>query len=66
MGLKCSTDTAQSIIESVLSGIEDADAYIDNIGVGSSCQAPRHNLVTTAGEWFYYISAQMRMGSSGD
>ncbi|KAL7479483.1 hypothetical protein ACHAW6_006817, partial [Cyclotella cf. meneghiniana] len=35
MGLKCSPDSAQSIMESVLSGIDDADVYIDNIGAFS-------------------------------
>ncbi|KAL7481615.1 hypothetical protein ACHAW6_011085 [Cyclotella cf. meneghiniana] len=30
MGLKCYPDIAQSIIESVLAGINDADIYIDN------------------------------------
>ncbi len=32
MGLKCSPDIAQSIMESVLAGIDDADVYIDDIG----------------------------------
>ncbi|KAL7477141.1 hypothetical protein ACHAW6_002949 [Cyclotella cf. meneghiniana] len=32
MGLKCSPDIAQSIMESVLAGIDDPDVYIDNIG----------------------------------
>eukprot|EP00804_Cyclotella_cryptica_P013619 CCRYP_012964-RA/>CCRYP_012964-RA protein AED:0.29 eAED:0.29 QI:0/-1/0/1/-1/1/1/0/528 len=35
MGLKCSPDIARSIMESVLSGIEDADVYIDDIGAFS-------------------------------
>ncbi len=35
MRLKCSPDIAQSIMESVLSGIEDADVYIDNVGAFS-------------------------------
>eukprot|EP00804_Cyclotella_cryptica_P008829 CCRYP_013048-RA/>CCRYP_013048-RA protein AED:0.42 eAED:0.42 QI:0/0/0/1/0/0/3/0/229 len=35
MGLKCSANIAQSIMESVLSGIEDADVYIDDIGAFS-------------------------------
>ena len=30
---KCSSDFAQATIEKVLCGIEDADVYIDNIGV---------------------------------
>ena len=33
MGLECSPDIAQSIMESVLSGIEDADVYFNDIGV---------------------------------
>jgi hypothetical protein len=32
MGLKCSQDIAQSIIESILAGIDDAVVYIDYIG----------------------------------
>ncbi len=35
MGLKCSPDIAQSIMEKILSGIDDADLYIDNVGVFS-------------------------------
>ena len=32
MGLKCSPDIAQSMIESVLSGIDNADVYIYDVG----------------------------------
>ncbi|KAL7485428.1 hypothetical protein ACHAW6_011026 [Cyclotella cf. meneghiniana] len=32
MGLKCFLDIAQSIMESILAGIDDADVYIDDIG----------------------------------
>ena len=35
MGLKCSPDIAQSITKSVLSGIDDADVYIDDVGAFS-------------------------------
>ncbi len=35
MGLKCSPDIAQSIIGSILAGINDADVYFDNIGAFS-------------------------------
>ena len=35
MGLKCSPDIAQSIMESVFSCINDADVYIDDIGAFS-------------------------------
>ena len=36
MGLKCSLDIAQAIMENVLLGIEDADIYIDDIGAFSN------------------------------
>jgi hypothetical protein len=32
MGLKCSPDIAQAIMENVLSDMEDADVYIDDVG----------------------------------
>jgi hypothetical protein len=36
MGLKCSPDIAQSVIENVLVGIDVADVYIDDVGAFSS------------------------------
>ena len=36
MGLKCSPDIAQSIMENVLLGIDVADVYIDDVGAFSS------------------------------
>ncbi len=35
MGLKCSPDIAQAVMENVLSGIKDADVYIDDVGAFS-------------------------------
>ena len=35
MGLKCSADIAQSVMDIVLSGINDADVYIDDVGAFS-------------------------------
>jgi hypothetical protein len=32
MGLKCSPDIDQATMENLLSDIEDADVYIDNVG----------------------------------
>ncbi len=34
--LKCSPDIAQAVMENVLSDIEDADVYIDDVGAFSS------------------------------
>jgi hypothetical protein len=36
MGLKCSPDIAQAAVENVLSDIEDANVYIENVGSFSS------------------------------
>ena len=35
MGLRCSPDIAQAAMENVLSDIEDADIYIDDVGAFS-------------------------------
>ncbi len=36
MGLKCTPDIAQAIMENVLSCIEDADVYFDDVGALSN------------------------------
>jgi hypothetical protein len=36
MGLKCSSDIAQTAMENELSDIEDANIYIDDVGAFSS------------------------------
>jgi hypothetical protein len=47
MGLKCSPDIVQSIMESILSGIEDADVYIHDIGAFSQDWDHHVNLLAT-------------------
>jgi hypothetical protein len=36
MGLKCSPDTTQAAMENVLSDINDANVYIDDVGALSN------------------------------
>ena len=36
IGLKCSPDIAQAVMENVVSDIKDADIYIDDVGVFAS------------------------------
>jgi hypothetical protein len=47
MGLKCSPDIAQAAMENVLSDIEDADVYIDDVGAFSNDWDHRVNLLAT-------------------
>jgi hypothetical protein len=47
MGLKCSPDIAQAAIENVLSGIEDADIYIDDVVAFSDDWDHLVNLIAT-------------------
>jgi hypothetical protein len=47
MGLKCSPDIAQAIMENVLPDIEDADITIDNVGAFSSDRNHHVNLLAT-------------------
>ena len=47
MGLKCSPDIAQSVMENVLAGIDVADVYIDDVGAFSSSWQDHISLLDT-------------------
>jgi hypothetical protein len=47
LGLKCSPDITQAIIENVLSRIEDLDVYIDDVGTFSNDWSHHINLLST-------------------
>jgi hypothetical protein len=47
MGLKCSPDITQAAMENVLSGIEDADIYINDVGAFSDDWDHYVNLIAT-------------------
>jgi hypothetical protein len=47
MGLKCSPDIAQAVMVNVLSGIKDADVYIDDVGASSDDWDHHVNLIAT-------------------
>jgi ADP-glucose pyrophosphorylase len=47
MGLKCSPDIAQSVMENALAGIYDTDIYINDVGAFSSLWQEHLNLLDT-------------------
>jgi hypothetical protein len=59
MGLKCSPDIAQAAMENVLSDIEDADVYIDDVGAFSNDWDHHVKLIATIllglrEKWLYH------------
>jgi hypothetical protein len=51
MGLKCSPDIAQSMMENVLCRIEDIEVYIDDIGAFSLDWEQHVELLSTVLQW---------------
>jgi hypothetical protein len=47
MGLKCSPDFTQEVMENIFRNIEDAEVYIDNIGAFSNSWEERMELLST-------------------
>jgi hypothetical protein len=47
MGLKCSPDIAQAVMENALSDIKDADIYINDVGAFSNDWDYHVNLIAT-------------------
>ncbi len=47
MGFKCSPDIAQAVMENVLTDIEDADIYTDDVGAFSTDWDHHVNLLAT-------------------
>ena len=47
MGLKCSPNIAQSVMENILVGIDATDVYIDDVGVFSSSWHDHLSLLDT-------------------
>jgi hypothetical protein len=58
MGLKCSPDYAQEVMENISHDITDAEVYIDDIGaffkfMGTSHGTTPHYSRKTSGEWMH-------------
>ncbi len=64
MGIKCSPDIAQAIMENVLAGIKDADVYNDDVGAFSNDWNHHVNLLAAilhhlCKKWLYHEPTQM-------
>jgi len=58
MGLTCSPDICQELMENIFRDIEDSDVFIDDIGVFSKCwkitpQTLTQNSNSITRLWFY-------------
>ena len=64
MGLKCSQDFAEEVQENIFRDVEDADVYIDDVGVFSKeSYGSINNPKPSLGQWLCGLPAKMRMVS---
>ncbi len=58
MGLKCSPDYAQEVMENIFCDVTDSEVYINDIGAFSNSWEEHMTLISmdldlTTGQWFY-------------
>ncbi len=59
MGLKCSPDFAQEVMENIFRDISETEIYIDDIGVFTNSweephESASHSTTETTREWFHH------------